>query len=106
MRWTPPLWFRVMEVCYFLFFPTVMTVVAVYSAIMESDCGKTLLLALWSLLMFLMMPCLMGDERRETLKFYRVPGPVVRLYCDTSFPAFLVIAFWVFVFTFPRGPSR
>ena len=107
MNWSPPLWLRALEAFQFLFFPVAIACTAVYSFVVKSDIRGALVLSFWSLLMFLMAPLLMGDEkcRRETLEFYRAPACVVRLYCETGFPAFLTIAFFASLFGFSRGSS-
>jgi len=106
--WSPPLWFRILEVCYFLFFPGTLAVGAVYSFATGNSragvfcCG-------WSFLMLLMLPMLMGNDMtqiRETLERYRAPRRVVWLYCETRFMGFLSIAFWVVLLASARGGSR
>lgn len=104
MSWTPPRWFRVLEACYFLFYPTCMLAATVYYVAIGDGRGVAVCSA-WTVLMFLMIPLLMGESMRETLERWGVPTRVVRLYAETRFPGFLSIAFWVVLLATMRKAS-
>jgi hypothetical protein len=104
----PPLWFRVLEACWLLFFPGAFAAGAVYSFATGNEpagvfcCG-------WALLMLLMLPMLMGNDMkqiRETLERYRAPRCVVWLYCETRFMSLLAVAFWVVLIASVKGSPK
>lgn len=99
--WSPPRWFYFLEAFQFGFFPVVLLATAIYSVVIgDSDAARVCLI--WAALMTLMIPLLAGDSMRETLERWRAPRRIVWLYCDTRFPGFLSIAFWVVLFASSR----